>query len=132
MIPLIGWFSKPYGKHSDPRRGYVLTFVISLIFIAIINFDVIANIVSNCYLFAWSLINLSCFHSAYIHSCQWRPSFKYYNKWLSLLCSLVCFVLMFCFDWISSLCLVAIVAIVLIVIYCNKQSKILNLLISLI
>ena len=40
-------------------------------------------------------MNLSCFHSSYTKSPGWRPSFKYYNQWVSLLSAIACFVLMF-------------------------------------
>ena len=71
-----------------------------------------ANIASNCYLCSWSLVNISCFHSAYVSSTSWRPKFKYYNKWISLFCSLLCVVLMFCFDWISAVCLISVMIII--------------------
>ena len=40
-------------------------------------------------------MNLSCFHSSYTKSPGWRPSFKYYNQWVSLASAIACFVLMF-------------------------------------
>ena len=30
LFPYIHYFAKGYGKNNDPRRGYVLTFIISL------------------------------------------------------------------------------------------------------
>ena len=50
---------------------------------------------SNFFLAAYGLMNLSCFHSSYTKSPGWRPSFKYYNQWVSLLSAIACFVLMF-------------------------------------
>jgi amino acid transporter len=108
LLPFVIWFSKGNGKLNDPRRGYVLTFIIAFAFIAIADFDIIANIISNCYLSSWALVNISCFHSVYVLSSSWRPRFKYFNKWISLLCGITCFILMFCFDYISSVCLIAI------------------------
>ncbi len=119
-MPYIKWFAKGYGKLNDPRRGYVLTFIISLAFIAIADFDIIANIISNCYMSSWALVNISCFHSAYVSSSSWRPKFKYFNKWISLLCGLLCFVLMFCFDWVSALCLLLLMSVIWFSIYCYK------------
>ena len=37
--------------------------------------------------------------SSYTKSPGWRPSFKYYNKWVSLLSAVVCFALMFIMQW---------------------------------
>jgi len=45
-------------------------------------------------------MNLSVFHSSMTKSPGWRPSFKYYNKWISLLGAIVCVALMFLIDWI--------------------------------
>jgi len=120
LLPLISWFSKGNGKHNDPKRGYLITFLIALAFIAIADFNIIANIISNCYLSSWSLVNISCFHSDYVSSSSWRPKFKYFNKWISLLCGIICLVLMFCFDWISSVCLIAIMITVWTIIYGYK------------
>ena len=50
---------------------------------------------SNFFLAAYGLMNLSCFHSSYTKSPGWRPSFKYYNQWVSLASAIACFVLMF-------------------------------------
>jgi hypothetical protein len=120
LLPFTVWFAKGYGKLNDPRRGYVLTFIIALAFIAIADFDIIAGVISNCYLSSWALVNISCFHSAYVSSSSWRPKFKYFNKWISLLCGLTCFVLMFCFDYISTLCLLSLMSIIWFSIYVYK------------
>ena len=39
------------------------------------------------------------FLSSYTNSPGWRPSFKYYNKWVSLFAAVVCVALMFVMDW---------------------------------
>ncbi len=119
-MPYIGFFAKGYGKLNDPRRGYILTFIISLGFIAIADFNILANLISNCYLSSWALVNISCFHSAYVSSSSWRPKFKYFNKWFSLLCGFTCFAFMFCFDYISTLCLLSLMCITWFGIYAYK------------
>lgn len=37
IYPGLIFFSKPYGKHGEPYRGYVLTFLVSLLFLLIGN-----------------------------------------------------------------------------------------------
>ena len=32
--------------------------------------------------------------------CSWRPAFKYYNKWVSLVSALLCVGLMFALSWL--------------------------------
>ena len=55
----------------------------------------IAPIISTFKLASFFLVNLTCFHASYINSPSFRPSFRYYNKWLSLIVGLFCLVFMF-------------------------------------
>lgn len=113
---------------NEPRRGYILVFFIALAFIAIGDFNIIATVISNCYLASWCLLNVSCFHADFVCAPSFRPSFKWFNKWISLLCGILCFVLMFLFDWISSICLISIMILIWLYIYKIKpsQSNLLN------
>lgn len=43
IYPGLIFFSKPYGKHGEPYRGYVLTFFVSLLFLLIGN-DFLSNL----------------------------------------------------------------------------------------
>ncbi len=52
---------------------------------------------------AYCLINFSCFHATITKSPGWRPAFKYYNGWVSLLGSVLCVVVMFLMSWIIAL-----------------------------
>lgn len=93
------FFAKGHGKNNEPIRGYVLTFVISVAFILIGTLNTIAPIISNFFLASYALINFSCFHASYAKSPGWRPGYKYYNMWLSLLGALLCCVVMFVINW---------------------------------
>ncbi|XP_054165821.1 bumetanide-sensitive sodium-(potassium)-chloride cotransporter-like [Oppia nitens] len=108
LLPYSKWFSKPYGRHGDPRRAYILTFFVSAIFVSISDFTPLAVTTTLCYLCAWFLINMSCFHTDYVASANWRPTFKYYNKWLSLIIGLLCIVVIFITKWYIGVILVAI------------------------
>ena len=35
IYPFLIYFSKGYGKHGEPYRGYVLTFIVSTLFLLI-------------------------------------------------------------------------------------------------
>ncbi|XP_041838113.1 solute carrier family 12 member 1 [Melanotaenia boesemani] len=97
------FFAKGHGKNNEPIRGYVLTFIISVAFILIGNLNTIAPIISNFFLASYALINFSCFHASYAKSPGWRPAYKYYNMWLSLLGALLCCVVMFVINWWAAL-----------------------------
>ena len=70
-------------------------------------FDMLADLntvgifASNFFLASYCLMNMSCFFADYTKTPSWRPSFKYYNKWVSLASAFLC--LMFAMAWIYAL-----------------------------
>ncbi|XP_039289667.1 bumetanide-sensitive sodium-(potassium)-chloride cotransporter isoform X2 [Nilaparvata lugens] len=122
IYPGLIFFSKGYGPHKEPYRGYVLTFVISTLFLMIAHLNVIAPLISNFYLASYALINFCTFHAGLVRPLGWRPTFRYYNTWLSLLGSFMCVVIMFLINWITSLLtFVIFFALYLVVVYRNPQ-----------
>ncbi|XP_078478441.1 solute carrier family 12 member 1-like, partial [Lampetra planeri] len=99
----LHFFAKGYGKNNEPIRGYILTFLISVAFILIGDLNAIAPIISNFFLASYALINFSCFHASYANSPGWRPAYKFYNMWLSLLGALLCCAVMFVINWWAAL-----------------------------
>ncbi|KAG0701430.1 Solute carrier family 12 member 2 [Chionoecetes opilio] len=69
--------------------------------------NLVSTLLSNFFLASYSLINFSCFHASLSKSPGWRPSFKYYNLWVSLVGGIVCLIVMFLIDWITALITVA-------------------------
>ncbi|XP_061586297.1 solute carrier family 12 member 2 isoform X2 [Cololabis saira] len=103
IYPGLSVFAKGYGRNNEPLRGYVLTFFIGLAFILIAELNIIAPIISNFFLASYALINFSVFHASLANSPGWRPSFRYYNKWVSLAGSVLCCVVMFVINWWAAL-----------------------------
>uniref|UniRef100_A0A673XHJ3 Solute carrier family 12 member 2 n=1 Tax=Salmo trutta TaxID=8032 RepID=A0A673XHJ3_SALTR len=104
IYPGLEMFAKGYGKNNEPLRGYILTFCIALAFILIGNYlNVIAPIISNFFLASYALINFSVFHASLANSPGWRPSFKFYNMWVSLAGAVLCCVVMFVINWWAAL-----------------------------
>ena len=68
---------------------------------------------------AYALINYACFAASFTKSpgkyllfylfnsgkflIGWRPSFRYYNQWISLVASLLCLSIMFIINWWTAL-----------------------------
>ncbi|OXU26603.1 hypothetical protein TSAR_006261, partial [Trichomalopsis sarcophagae] len=118
IYPGLIYFSKGYGKSGEPYRGYVLTFFVAALFVLIANLNAVAPLISNFYLASYALINFCTFHAALVRPLGWRPTFKYYNTWLSLLGFIACVAIMFLIDWVTSLVtFVIIFALYLIVVY---------------
>uniref|UniRef100_A0A671TUH6 Solute carrier family 12 member 3 n=1 Tax=Sparus aurata TaxID=8175 RepID=A0A671TUH6_SPAAU len=103
LYPFIGFFGKGYGKNDEPLRSYLLAYIIAVCFILIAELNTIAPIISNFFLCSYALINFSCFHASITNSPGWRPSFRFYSKWLSLLGAVCCVVIMFLLTWWAAL-----------------------------
>ncbi|KAL2093167.1 hypothetical protein ACEWY4_010479 [Coilia grayii] len=109
LYPLIGFFGKDYGKNNEPYRAYLLAYVIAVCFILIAELNTIAPIISNFFLCSYALINFSCFHASITNSPGWRPSFRFFSKWASLLCAMVAVIIMFLLNWWAALIAIGIV-----------------------
>lgn len=103
IYKILGFFAVGYGKNNEPIRGYILTFIISVAFILIGDLNTIAPVISNFFLASYALINFSCFHASYANSPGWRPAYKFYNMWLSLLGAALCCAVMFVINWWAAL-----------------------------
>lgn len=103
LYPKIDWFAKGFGPNNEPMRGYILTFIIAVAFILIGKLDLIAPLISNFFLAAYTLINFSTFHASLVKPVGWRPTFKYYSMWLSLLGFVLCVMVMFLISWTTAL-----------------------------
>lgn len=103
LFPGIAYFGKGFGRNNEPRRAYILTFFIGFGCCLMGELNAIAPIISNFFLAAYILINFSCFHASWSKSPGFRPSFKYYNKWIALFGSFLCLIVMFMTGWIAAL-----------------------------
>ncbi|XP_049871575.1 bumetanide-sensitive sodium-(potassium)-chloride cotransporter isoform X2 [Pectinophora gossypiella] len=107
LYPYLEFFAKGYGPNNEPVRGYVLTFIIAVAFILMGGLNQIAPLISNFFLAAYALINFSTFHASLAKPVGWRPTFRFYNMWLSLVGSMVCVCIMFVISWITALVTIA-------------------------
>ena len=109
IFPALSIFGKGYTKNDEPRLAYILAFAIALGCILIGKLNAIAPIISNFFLASYTLINYSCFSASLAKSPGWRPAFKYYNMWLSLLGAIVCCAIMFVIKWWAALITIVVV-----------------------
>jgi len=111
LYPYMEFFSKGYGANQDPFRGYLLVFLISMGCILIGDLNAVSGLLSNFFVAAYALINFSVFHASITKSPGWRPSFKYYSPWMSLIGTFLCVAVMFLMDWATALITFAIVSV---------------------
>lgn len=102
IFPSLYVFAKGYGAQGDPRRASGLAFLIALVFTLIAELNAIAPIISNFFMATYGLVNFACFHASLVKAPGFRPGFKYYNKWLSLVGAILCFIVMFIMNWITA------------------------------
>ena len=70
--------------------AYALTTVITVACIIIGDLNAIAPLITNFFMASYALTNLAVYEASASKSPGWRPTFKYYNKWLSLFGTFLC------------------------------------------
>lgn len=108
LFPHTKFLAKGSGSDHEPRRAYILVLLIGLIIIGIGDLNAIAPLISNFYLASFLLINYACFDGSLAKSPGWRPAFKYYNMWISLIGAGLCLCIMFVMSWPTALATAAI------------------------
>eukprot|EP00457_Paulinella_chromatophora_P001694 gb/GEZN01001696.1/.p1 GENE.gb/GEZN01001696.1/~~gb/GEZN01001696.1/.p1 ORF type:complete len:926 (-),score=89.20 gb/GEZN01001696.1/:99-2855(-) len=105
FAPLAFFAKDPPNK--EPYRGYALVFIIAASVSMTGRLNTIAPFITLVFLISYAMVNYACFAAEHSRAPGWRPSFKYYNKWLSLACSILCIILMFAISWPVSIGVVA-------------------------
>lgn len=122
LFPGLDFFAKGHGAAQEPIRGYVLSSIVAIACIAIGNLNaigesplagrcvgfaaIIANaalrhtapLITNFFMATYALVNYATFLAAESKAPGWRPTFKHYNKWLSLGGAVACFAIMMLLD----------------------------------
>ncbi|VDO96014.1 unnamed protein product [Heligmosomoides polygyrus] len=103
LIPSLFYFAKGYGTRGDPRRAYALSFVVTVAVVMIGDLNYIAPVISNFFLCSYALVNYACFLAIFSQSPGFRPAFRFYSPWLSLVGAVMCVLIMFIMSWPTTL-----------------------------
>ncbi|MFP4533716.1 MAG: amino acid permease [Desulfobacterales bacterium] len=98
IFPFLQPFAKGVGPTHNPRRGVLLAGGIALFTIALGNLNLIAPIVSMFFLISYGLLNYATYFEARAASPSFRPTFRFYDKRLSLAGGLACLGAMLAID----------------------------------
>ncbi len=98
IFPILLPFSKGAGPNDNPRRAVMLTGCIALGVISIGQLDLIARVVSMFFLISYGLLNYATYYEADTGSPSFRPRFRLFNKYISLLGGLICLVILLALD----------------------------------
>ena len=124
LFPGISCFAKGWGENNDPLRAYLLVFLGAAICIAVGDLNFVSSLLSNFFVATYAIINYSVFHASVHKSPGWRPSFKFYNKWISLLGSILCIVVMIMMDFKTALA--TLIVMILLYIFVKTRSPNVN------
>ncbi|XP_015367251.1 PREDICTED: bumetanide-sensitive sodium-(potassium)-chloride cotransporter-like [Diuraphis noxia] len=124
VYPLLKYLAKGYGKSNEPYRAHIFAMIVSSIIVIIGELNDIASVISTIYLSAYALLNLCTFHVEYFKPLGWRPTYKFYNKWLSLAVAIICISVMIFID--SQMSLIIGSAICVLYILAGRKKEVLN------
>lgn len=98
VIPILSPFKK-VTANNEPFLGLILTTIIAEIAILMGSMDTIAAVVDFFFLMCYAFVNIICTLHSLLGAPNWRPRFKYYHWFLSLLGAVLCFFIMFSTHW---------------------------------
>lgn len=110
IFPLLTPFAKGSGPNNNPRRAVFLTCALALGVIMLGRLNLVARIVSMFFLISYGLLNYATWYEAHTESPSFRPRFRWFNKYLSLLGAVVCVGVIFALDLEYGLIAMAILA----------------------
>jgi amino acid transporter len=91
IFPGLRWFGHGAGPSRNPQRGVALSCVIALCVVALGDLNAIAPVVSMFFLVSYGLVNYATYFEATAASPSFRPTFRWYNRYLSFAGLLACF-----------------------------------------
>jgi solute carrier family 12 sodium/potassium/chloride transporter 2 len=103
LFPILKPFAKGRGANEEPINAYCLTFCIAVGFMMIGSLNAIAPFITNFFMISYALINFAAFVADMSGSPGWRPTWKFYSPWVSLLGSVLCLGSMFMISWYVAL-----------------------------
>jgi len=90
IFPYLKFFARGHGEASNPRRGIVLSGAIALATVALGDLNAVALAVAMFFLISYGLLNYATYYEARAASPSFRPRFRYFNKYVSLLGAFGC------------------------------------------
>jgi len=109
IFVFLNFFEKGEGEQNNPRRAILLSGVIALLTLAAGNLDVIASVVSMFFLISYGLLNYATYFEVRSLSPSFRPTFKWFDKRLSLAGAILCFAAMLAIDWKAGTVAIAVI-----------------------
>eukprot|EP00397_Hematodinium_sp_SG-2012_P001356 GEMP01001357.1.p1 GENE.GEMP01001357.1~~GEMP01001357.1.p1 ORF type:complete len:1249 (+),score=221.98 GEMP01001357.1:134-3880(+) len=113
VIPKLRFLGK-LSKRNEPARALLVTYIIAGALVLLGSLDIVAPILSMCFLTAYIYINFSCLLLTYLKAPSWRPigigRKRYRIAYIvtSILGIIVCMAVMFIVDYVSAIIAIAV------------------------
>ena len=108
IFPFLLPFARVSGPAGNPRRGVLLSLVIALATVGIGQLNLIAPVVSMFFLISYGLLNYATYYEARSASPSFRPKFRWFNAYLSLMGAIGCLVIMLAIDPVAGIVSIAV------------------------
>jgi amino acid transporter len=110
VIPLLQPFARGVGPAKNPRRGILLSAVIGLLIVVLGDLNAIASVVTMFFLASYALVNYATYFEAGTASPSFRPTFRWYDRRVSLAGMALCGGAMIAIDAWSAFAAIAVLA----------------------
>lgn len=109
VFPYLEFLGKGFGTDDNPRRAVVLSALIALGAVALGNLNFLAPIITMFFLASYALLNYATYFVADAASPSFRPTFRFYHKYVSLLGALACVGAALAVNWTASLIAISLI-----------------------
>ena len=103
LVSFLDPFKVGYFAMDEPLRGYATTVAIAFAAILTLDLNQVAPIVTNFYLVQYGFINYAVASAHFSKAPGWRPSFKYYNGYISAIGAVQCLASMFMVGYVTAI-----------------------------
>jgi len=71
LVPRLNWFGKMH--NNEPKRALLITYIVAALLCLIGSLDVVAPMLTMCFLMMYSVLNLACLILTILKTPGWRP-----------------------------------------------------------
>lgn len=117
---LLPGFLKKWVFRGEPLLSHFIVTLISLAFAVVDEPTTSTKITNVIFLVPFCLVNWAVWTAASAHYPGFRPSFRFYNRWIALVMAVLCFARMWVVNWIISLIVLPVFIIIWVIYKCLK------------
>ena len=122
LVKVLRFFSYGSPGKNEPRYAVILTWAIAQSVLLLRRLDLLASIMTNCFLLTYFFTNFACFVLKVTGAPNFRPRFRYFSWHTALLGAVLNIVIMFLSSWIFASISIVLLSIVFFgIVYASPQ-----------